>query len=315
MMNKKKPLECPKCKSRLFRDEPDGSRYCAKCGSMVIEPQVNLEPKPSPAPEAKMFRCPSCGSENPQTSGKDYCECGFCGNKYPAAEVKPRPNPYLQAKPKEEAPLKGKTLDGKAIFDFAVKNTVEVHASYGVKGSCGTGFFFAQGGYILTNAHVVFEHVYESNLPPRRAVSISVNYKGMPRQAAELIAYDTSNDMAILQTSLACSKIASIAKKMPDTGEEIFAVGNSAGEGMCILQGIVADQLRTVQKKPFMMISANIVGGNSGGPIFNKLGEVVGIVTLGSTKAVAMNYGIPVTRIESFLLETEGKLKMKFRRG
>ena len=137
----------------------------------------------------------------------------------------------------------------------------------------------------------------------------------MPRQAAELIAYDTSNDMAILQTSLACPKIASIAKKMPDTGEEIFAVGNSAGEGMCILQGIVADQLRTVQKKPFMMISANIVGGNSGGPIFNKLGEVVGVVTLGSTKAVAMNYGIPVTRIESFLLETEGKLKMKFRRG
>ena len=63
-----------------------------------------------------------------------------------------------------------------------------------------------------------------------------------------------------------------------------------------------------------MMISANIVGGNSGGPIFNKRGKVVGIVTLGSNEAVAMNYGIPVPRIERFIKSVEQKAGKKFAR-
>ena len=67
------------------------------------------------------------------------------------------------------------------------------------------------------------------------------------------------------------------------------------------MEGLVADQLREVADNQYMMISANIVGGNSGGPIFNKKGQVVGIVTLGSRDAVAMNYGIPVPRIREFL--------------
>ena len=331
---------CPRCGGSDFRENGDGSKTCLFCDHVlrpaapsvhpVVAPTIP-EPEPEPiAPSIRYFRCPMCGSENPE-GGDGYCTCVFCGNHYAVAIAKPEPAP-LPEPPKAEEPSpkptpetkpnkpqkpvetekeeKERLLNGKEVFDLAKTNTVEVHSRFDTNASCGSGFFFAQR-YILTNAHVVFDDPDGAKKP---ASAIAVNFKGGRRVDARVIAFDIANDMAILETSLNCANLAKIAKKMPDTGEDIFAVGNSAGEGMCILQGIVADQLRTVQGLPFMMISANIVGGNSGGPIFNKKGEVVGIVTLGSVNAVAMNYGIPITRIEKFLSAVEKKINKRFER-
>ena len=204
------------------------------------------------------------------------------------------------------------SFDGKRVFAIARECSVEVHSTFQGKayGSAGSGFFFTEDGYILTNCHVVAENFNTPRI--RYADSIQVNRKGERRYTAKLIYAEPNEDMAILKASIPNKGVARFANSVPETGEAIFAVGNSAGAGMCILEGIVADASRRVSNNIYMMISANIVGGNSGGPIFNTRGEVVGIVTLGSDTAVAMNYGITLGRAKNFLARAEEETDLRF---
>ena len=55
------------------------------------------------------------------------------------------------------------------------------------------------------------------------------------------------------------------------------------------------------------MFSAPIVHGNSGGPVFNGNGEIMGIATLGREDALAMNYAIPVSVVNAFIEQTKAK--------
>ena len=55
------------------------------------------------------------------------------------------------------------------------------------------------------------------------------------------------------------------------------------------------------------MFSAPIVHGNSGGPVFNVNGEVIGIATLGREDALAMNYAIPVSAVKDFIEKAKDK--------
>ena len=95
--------------------------------------------------------------------------------------------------------------------------------------------------------------------------------------------------------------------KEVETGEKIYAIGNSKGQGICILDGIVSDSERIIGSDKFIMFSAPIVHGNSGGPIFNGNGEVIGIATLGREDALAMNYAIPVSAVNNFIEQAKDK--------
>lgn len=59
------------------------------------------------------------------------------------------------------------------------------------------------------------------------------------------------------------------------------------------------------------MFSAPIVHGNSGGPMFNGNGEVIGIATLGREDALAMNYAIPVSAVNAFIEQAKAKEEVK----
>ena len=309
---KSKPNTCLFCGGRLFMEGKNGEKICAKCGRPVPG-TGEVKPKEHNKPSfAKTTICPTCGSMAEMVSntsdGKELYACSVCGNRFtpivkearPMSE--PEPLPSQNGKPE---PKKNGVLSGREIFEIAEANTVEILAHEGdpLYGASGSGFFFAENGYILTNAHVILSEIEK----PTPAAQILVRFKNSEYTKAIIVDFDEAEDMAVLQTTLPCSNIAKIAKESPETGEAIYAVGNSAGQGMCILEGIVADKEREVIGKDFMMISANIVGGNSGGPIFNTKGEVVGIVTLGSTEAVAMNFGIPIKRIEKFLKYVENR--------
>ena len=309
---------CPRCGGRLFLSNRDGTKTCSSCGMTLGTPDVTLsaassKEKPQEKPIASSENCPQCGSPaeylNTDPTGKLVYACAFCGNRFSPKPKGPAPAP--EAPKGKEDPNAPHPLDGREIFALAKANTVEVFADWGNTGSAGSGFFFADG-YVITNAHVVMDDI-EKQIPIA-SKSIKVRFKEGRYTECTLVAVSPKEDMAILKTNLKCTNIARIASQMPETGETIYAVGNSAGEGMCILEGIVADQLREIANNDYMMISANIVGGNSGGPIFSRMGEVVGIVTLGSNRAVAMNYGIPIPRIERFIDEVSKMWKINFRR-
>ena len=142
--------------------------------------------------------------------------------------------------------------------------------------SAGSGFVISGDGYILTNAHVVED-----------ANAIKVAFSNGKEYNAKLVGIEEENDVAILKidsTDKFKPVVLGDSSKMT-IGEEVLAVGNPLGElTFSMTKGIVSALDREIQLDTFTSINMFQVDcavnqGNSGGPIFNMYGEVIGIVS------------------------------------
>ena len=161
--------------------------------------------------------------------------------------------------------------------------------------SQGTGFFVSRDGLLLTNRHVANN--------PNLVYSI-VTLNG-DRSDAKLIDFDTVSDLAILKVEAQTEFPYLAFSKMPvQKGQSVIAVGNSLGEyPNTVTRGIVSGIGRTVVAGDGRGASSQIFGaiqtdaainqGNSGGPLLNLDGEVVGINTAVSLEGQAIAFAIP----------------------
>lgn len=169
--------------------------------------------------------------------------------------------------------------------------------------SCGTGTVVSSKGFIVTNAHVVTELSQNH----RTIVNFCDDIQGESGTGsyhfeAELVYADPEVDLALLQTSPSSSLVpVELAKYQLEPGQAAYAIGNSKGEGLCIVEGIVSDAHRYIGKNECVMISAPVTHGNSGGPVFDANGCLIGIVKSGRADVSAMNYAIPNKDLERFL--------------
>ncbi|MCM1528579.1 MAG: trypsin-like peptidase domain-containing protein [Alistipes sp.] len=144
----------------------------------------------------------------------------------------------------------------------------------------GTGVIIDKSGYIVTNAHVIYDSQYGAEL----ADSVSVIVGGEDTYDAEVIGYDTDCDLAVLKIDadglIAAEFGDSDALKL---GESVTAIGNPLGFELMntVTNGIVSglDRNITINDKTMNLIQTNaaINSGNSGGPLINKYGQVIGI--------------------------------------
>ena len=185
-------------------------------------------------------------------------------------------------------------LSATEIFKKNRKFVVEIQADCGLVSSRGTGIIIGDG-YILSNAHVVFDKKSD---------------RGVAYAANEILCKDASQNVYELDLIYADIKKDMVLLHSDDLsvdGVNFYAIGNSKGQGICILDGIVSDSERLIGSDKFIMFSAPIVHGNSGGPVFNGNGEVIGIATLGREDALAMNYAIPVSAVKDFIEKAKDK--------
>ena len=142
----------------------------------------------------------------------------------------------------------------------------------------GSGFIISNDGYILTNYHVV-ESAHLSNLPLTVYLIDETSYD------ARVIGFDASNDVAVLKIDATGLNPASIADSDKiRVGQTVYAVGNPFGNLVYTMtEGIVSalDRIVTVDSKSIdtFQFSAAVNPGNSGGPVYDANGEVIGIVT------------------------------------
>jgi S1-C subfamily serine protease len=140
----------------------------------------------------------------------------------------------------------------------------------------GTGFLFSSRDYIITNWHVV-----------KGAGSIEVKFPGGEAIKAKVLAKDSQNDIAVLKLSQSPStqipdlNFGDSSKVRP--GDKVFTIGYPAssilGKNQKITDGIVSS-ITGIEDDPTMFqITVPIQPGNSGGPLFNESGEVIGITT------------------------------------
>lgn len=174
--------------------------------------------------------------------------------------------------------------------------------------SLGSGFIIDEDGYILTNNHVI-----------DKAQSISVVLSDESEVEAEVIGTDNKTDLALIKIPPS-NKLKAVKFGNSDTirvGDWILAIGNPFGLGGSITAGIVSAKSRDIESGPydsFIQTDASINQGNSGGPMFNLKGEVIGINTaIFSTTGGSMGIGfaIPVNLIDFVIkqLKTNGEVK------
>jgi serine protease Do len=139
--------------------------------------------------------------------------------------------------------------------------------------SLGSGFVISEDGLIVTNNHVI-----------AKADEITANFNDGTKLPAELIGYDEKTDVAVLRVK---PEKPLTALKFGDSealrvGDWVLAIGNPFGLGGTVTAGIVSARNRDINAGPydsFIQTDASINRGNSGGPLFNMDGEVVGINT------------------------------------
>jgi len=169
----------------------------------------------------------------------------------------------------------------------------------------GSGFIVHQDGYVVTNDHVV---------AGERIISITQFRKGKN----ELIK-ENYNNVRIVATGgnidLALLKIEgqSMQKKFPTValgnsndlkqGERVFAIGSPLGLERSVSEGIVSLRNRIIQARLHVQTTAAISPGNSGGPLFNYRGQVVGVnnMKVVSSGAEGLGFAIPVRQLKTFL--------------
>lgn len=169
--------------------------------------------------------------------------------------------------------------------------------------SSATAFFINEDGYLVTNAHVVSVSDYE-NIDGFEVNSIEVYYNFADSDEvyeASIIDYDETLDLAVLKSvyvweSLDYTTFFEISEESEIYyGEEVIAVGNANGDGISVTLGIVSAPLRYFEDTQAIQTDAAINEGNSGGPLTNMFGSVLGINSfkIVTDTSESLGYAIP----------------------
>jgi serine protease Do len=158
--------------------------------------------------------------------------------------------------------------------------------------SLGSGFVVdAEQGIIITNNHVIAD-----------ADEIEANFADGSKLKAELIGKDTKTDLAVLKVDPSLKKLKAVKLGDSDAmriGDWVMAIGNPFGLGGTVTVGIISARNRDINSGPyddFIQTDAAINRGNSGGPLFNMKGEVIGINTAiisPSGGSIGIGFSIP----------------------
>ena len=206
-------------------------------------------------------------------------------------------------------------------YDLACKQVVGIQTDitttniFGmtVSGSVsGSGFVISEDGYILTNYHVV-EDAYTGGY------EVKVMFYDGSTYTAEIKGFDRNNDIAVLKidaTGLDAAELGSSDSLY--VGDTVYAVGNPLGElSYSMTSGMVSatDRLITTEEGTMTMFQfdAAVNEGNSGGPVYNTSGQVVGVVTAKSNEdgTEGLGFAIPIddaVRIANSVISGERSL-------
>jgi S1-C subfamily serine protease len=170
----------------------------------------------------------------------------------------------------------------------------------------GSGFVLDKAGHIVTNFHVV-----------RGATAIQVSFSNNERFKAKLIGVDPSTDIAVLQVEVKARALKALPLGNSDgvrVGDQVIAIGNPFGLDRSVTAGIVSAVQRRIEAPNRLSIShviqtdAALNHGNSGGPLLNAQGEVVGvnaqIETGGASQGnVGIGFAIPINTVKDVVAE------------
>ncbi len=242
-----------------------------------------------------MKKCKLCGG-NCLSIGNGKYQCDCCDNIFSEEDFEVK-----TSKKNVVAPLSD---NGTNVFEQNISGVLEIRWRC-EQGICsGSGFLITPNGFCITNTHVVTSEDGNS------CGSVSVKIKDETLTAKVVALGDNKHgsgngvDLALIKLDKVpfgakCLEFENFANVR--IGETVYVIGNSLGYGTCITSGIVSDKARNVNGKTLLMTDCAVNGGNSGGPIFNGKGRVIGVIVSGITGAEGMNFAIPSSTVMEFI--------------
>jgi S1-C subfamily serine protease len=179
-----------------------------------------------------------------------------------------------------------------------------------VQRSLGSGFVIDKAGYIVTNYHVVGD-----------ARSVQVSFSNNDSMKAEVIGKDPATDVALLKVQASSRALKPLALGDSDgvhVGDQVAAIGNPLGLDRSITLGIVSALHRSLTSPEgtpidrVIQTDAALNHGNSGGPLLNAQGQVVGVSSAVSTENAAegntgIGFAIPINTVRDVVAELKAQ--------
>jgi S1-C subfamily serine protease/regulator of sirC expression with transglutaminase-like and TPR domain len=184
----------------------------------------------------------------------------------------------------------------KSVEDIAaeVKPSVVKVMQEGREGvdGLGTGFVVSADGLIATNLHVIGE-------ARRLVVEMS---DGTKHEVTEVTATDAHWDLALLR--VACKTLKPLVLADSDAvkqGQPVVAMGNPEGLGFSVVDGVVSEFPDVINEVPMIRLAMPIERGNSGGPLMDRQGRVLGLLTMKSAVTDNLGFAMPVNELKHLL--------------
>lgn len=176
-----------------------------------------------------------------------------------------------------------------------VKPAVVSVITYDAKGNAlmtGSGFFI-RPGEVVTNLHVIEG--------ARRVVVRTLDGKGKTYEVEGVVALDEEGDMALLGVNLPPDRARQLelSTTLPEEGESVFVIGNPLRLEGSVSSGIVSAVREVPNLGKIVQTTAPISHGNSGSPLFNMKGQVIGVITIKVTNGQNINLALGAGRISA----------------
>jgi S1-C subfamily serine protease len=166
----------------------------------------------------------------------------------------------------------------------------------------GSAFFVDASGFLITNYHVIASEV-DPKYEGYSRMFIRMGDSASARIPAKVIGWDKAMDLALIKAEFTPEYIFSVVDRViPNVGDTILAIGSPGGLEKTVTQGIVsALGRRYLQIGDVIQIDAAVNHGNSGGPVIDTTGRLVGIVYAGVEQYQGLNFAVPAERLAAAL--------------
>ena len=152
----------------------------------------------------------------------------------------------------------------------------------------GSGFVIEEN-LILTNAHVVGNYS-----------SVNVELYDKTKVIGTVIKVDEKIDLALVQVNKNLTPLA-LNSDTPEVGQDVYVIGAPKDMSYTMTKGIVSALDRSLVGNKYIQIDASINSGNSGGPLLDEGGNVIGVITLKKSDAEGIGFAVRVEDVNKFI--------------
>lgn len=165
----------------------------------------------------------------------------------------------------------------------------------------GSGFFVNKDGYLITNFHVIKG---SRHLTVTRFKQVGATLERVIHRDVDIVATAPFHDLAVLKINDFMDDFTTVILApgdVVDVGETVFAIGNPLGLERTVTEGVISQAERNFQGVLYHQVDAPVNPGNSGGPLFNSRGQVIGVINMGVPIMEGLNFAIPVQHVKYVL--------------